>query len=103
MFLQNQEEPLFQKNAGNPIKKKKGRTMRRIIIRRRKIIALCLYVYRIPFLKARNEVHVQTHGKEFLLPNDLTSHLMDHVNLKNCTQELQPVVSPQSESKSEKS
>ena len=64
---------------------------------------LRLNIYRLPFLKATNEVHVQTRGKEFLLPNDSTSHLMNHVNLKNCKQELQPVVSPQSELKSTKS
>lgn len=47
-------------------------------------------------------MHVQTRGKEFPLPNDLTSRLMDRVNLKNCKQELQPVEPPQSELNSKK-
>lgn len=54
----------------------------------------------IPFSTAMSEAHVQTHGKVFLLPSDLISHLTDYENLKSCKQVLQPVVSQEARLKS---
>ena len=53
---------------------------------------ICNNLLFIPFSTVMSEAHVQTHGKVFLSPSDLTSHLMDRENLKSCKQELQPVV-----------
>jgi len=51
---------------------------------------------RIPFLKAKNEEHVQTHEIEFLLPNDWALQLTDFEIPKSYKQELQSAKSSES-------